>query len=102
MTGDPIPMNQLMTPPASVQPQPIRDREGTVMLLHEALARCRQQEAEQAAREYALARSVSAGRRWARLARFASRRAEQARAAAAGIHVQRGSRAAVDGLRSAV
>ena len=54
MTGDPIPMNQLMTPPASVQPQPpTRDREGTVMLLHEALARCRQQEAEQAAREYA-------------------------------------------------
>jgi hypothetical protein len=103
MTGDPIPMNQLMTPPASVQPQPpTRDREGTVMLLHEALARCRQQEAEQAAREYALARSVSAGRRWARLARFASRRAEQARAATAGIHVQRGSRAAVDGLRSAV
>jgi hypothetical protein len=58
-----------------------RDREGPAMLLlDEALARSRQQEAEKAAREYALARQLTAGRRWARLAAFAARRAERARA----------------------
>jgi hypothetical protein len=51
------------------------------MLLYEALARSRQREAEEAARRYRLARSVVAGRRWARLAAFASRRAARARAA---------------------
>jgi hypothetical protein len=57
------------------------DREGTAMLLlDEALARSRQREAEQAAREHALARQIVAGRRWARLAAFAARRAERARA----------------------
>jgi hypothetical protein len=89
-------MTYLMTAPpmpAPVSAQPV-DREGTTMLLHEALARSRQKEAEQAAREYALARSVTAGRRWAVLARFASRRAEHARAVSA--------RSAVQGLRSAV
>jgi hypothetical protein len=56
------------------------DREGTAMLLlDEALARSRQREAEQAAREHALARQIVAGRRWARLAAFAARRAERAR-----------------------
>lgn len=70
--------------PSTAAPNPVvRDREGTLMLLHEALARSRQQEAEQAARDHALVRSVTAGRRWERLARFASRRAEQARAATA-------------------
>lgn len=53
------------------------------MLLHEALARTRQQEAEQAARDYRLARSVTAGRGWAVLARFATRRAARARAGTA-------------------
>jgi hypothetical protein len=63
-------------------PSAIRDREGPgMLLLNEALARSRQQEAEQAAREYALARSLVAGRRWARLAAFAARRAEKARLA---------------------
>jgi hypothetical protein len=57
------------------------DREGTAMLLiDEALARSRQREAEQAAREHALARRIVAGRGWARLAAFAARRAERARA----------------------
>ncbi|MHA6796481.1 hypothetical protein ACVGVM_23665 [Pseudonocardia bannensis] len=56
-----------------------RDREGTAMLLHEALARSRQQEAEAAARRHRLARQLSAGRRWALLARYAERRAERAR-----------------------
>jgi hypothetical protein len=51
-------------------------------LLNEALARSRQREAEQAAREHALARRFVAGRRWSMLARFAARRAERARAAA--------------------
>jgi hypothetical protein len=60
----------------------VRDREGTRMLLHEALARSRQQEAIEAARQHALARRFVAGRRWARLARFATRRAARARAAA--------------------
>lgn len=68
--------------PADPNPA-VRDREGTLMLLHEALARSRQHEAEQAARDHALARSVTAGRLWARLARFASRRAERARAGTA-------------------
>ena len=48
-----------------------RDRpstEGTAMLLHEALARSRMREAEQAAREYALVRALTAGRRWRMLA----------------------------------
>ncbi|MBA2322733.1 MAG: hypothetical protein H0V92_01495 [Pseudonocardiales bacterium] len=74
-------MTDLMPAPApvSAHTQPV-DREGTTMLLHEALARSRQQEAEQAAREFALARSITAGRRWAVLARFAARRAERARA----------------------
>jgi len=53
-----------------------------MLLMNEALARSRQREAEQAAREYALARSLVAGRRWSRLAAFAARRAERARLAA--------------------
>ncbi|OLT08970.1 hypothetical protein BJF78_06320 [Pseudonocardia sp. CNS-139] len=62
--------------------QAVRDREGTMMLLHEALARSRQQEAIESARQHALARQFVAGRRWALLARFAARRAARARAAA--------------------
>jgi hypothetical protein len=63
-------------------PSAIRDREGPgMLLLDEALARSRQQEAEQAAREYALARSLVAGRRWSWLAAYAARRAEKARLA---------------------
>lgn len=53
-----------------------------MLLINEALARSRQREAEQAAREHALARSLVAGRRWSRLAAFAARRAERARLAA--------------------
>ncbi len=60
----------------------VRDGEGTKMLLHEALARSRQQEAMEAARQHALARQFVAGRRWALLAGFAARRAARARAAA--------------------
>jgi hypothetical protein len=57
--------------------------EGTAMLLHEALARSRMREAEQAAREYALVRALTAGRRWRMLARYANRRAAAKAAAAA-------------------
>ena len=57
--------------------------EGTAMLLHEALARSRMREAEQAAREYALVRALTAGRRWRMLARYANRRAVAKAAAAA-------------------
>jgi hypothetical protein len=50
--------------------------------MNEALARSRQQEAEQAARDHALGRRFVAGRQWSRLAAFAARRAERARTAA--------------------
>ncbi len=77
-------MSSPTTPTAPTTPVRI-DREGTAMLLlHEALARSRQREAEQAAREHALAREILAGRRWARLAAFAARRAERARAGVSG------------------
>lgn len=92
-----------------IQPRPVIsdrpygwDREGTAMLLHEALARIRQQEAQQAAREYALGRSVTAGRRWAVLARFAARRAARARAGAGAAPLDRGSYAVASALRGAV
>jgi hypothetical protein len=70
--------NSLLAAPRPV----VRDREGTAMLLHEALARSRQQEAIRAAERHALARSVAAGRTWSTLSRFAARRAARARAAA--------------------
>jgi hypothetical protein len=48
------------------------------MLVHEALARMRMREAEQAAHEYRQARRVASARRWHRLAKWAARRAERA------------------------
>jgi hypothetical protein len=76
-------MTQFMTPQTAALTRPVvRDREGTAMLLHEALARCRHQEALEAARHHALVRQFTAGRRWALLAGYATRRAERARAAA--------------------
>lgn len=48
-----------------------------MLLIHEALARSRQQEAEEAARRHRLARRLTAGRRWARLARYATQRAQR-------------------------
>ena len=62
----------LVTPQPPTRPV---QNEGTAMLLHEALARSRMREAEQAAREYALVRALTAGRRWQMLARYAQRRA---------------------------
>ncbi|SHK90216.1 hypothetical protein SAMN05443637_11435 [Pseudonocardia thermophila] len=56
------------------------------MLIHEALSRTRMHEAQRAAAEWALARELTAGRRWEWLARFAARRAEHARAATAARH----------------
>lgn len=71
------------------------DHEGTVMLLiHEALARSRMREAEQAAREYALVRALSEGRRWRRLARYAERRAAAADERVAPAHARRVLRSA--------
>jgi len=76
-------MTDFMTPQTATLTRPVeRDREGTAMLLHEALARSRHQEALEAARHHALVRQFTAGRRWASLAGFAARRAERARAAA--------------------
>ena len=70
----------LVTPLPPTRPV---ENEGTAMLLHEALARSRMREAEQAAREYALVRALTAGRRWRMLARYANRRAVAKAAAAA-------------------
>jgi hypothetical protein len=70
----------LVTPLPPTRPV---QNEGTAMLLHEALARSRMREAEQAAREYALVRALTAGRRWRMLARYAQRRAAVKTAAAA-------------------
>jgi hypothetical protein len=76
-------MTQFTTPQTAALTRPdVRDREGTAMLLHEALARSRHQEAVAAARHHALIRQFTAGRGWALLARYAARRAERARAAA--------------------
>jgi putative heme iron utilization protein len=61
-------------------PTTLDDQGTTMLLLNEALARSRQREAEQRAREHRLARRLSAGRGWARLARYCARRAERARA----------------------
>ena len=56
-------MTQLMTAPTPHATRPVaRDREGTPMLLHEALARSRQREAEEAARRYRLVRRATAQR----------------------------------------
>ena len=70
----------LVTPQPPTRPA---QTEGTAMLLHEALARSRMREAEQAARDYALVRALTAGRRWRMLARYANRRAAAKAAAAA-------------------
>jgi hypothetical protein len=59
----------------------MQHREGIEMLLHEALARARHQDALAAARQHALVRQATAGRRWASLADYAARRAARARAA---------------------
>jgi hypothetical protein len=90
-----------LTSPALPRPV-VLHREGTEMLLHEALARSRQRDAEQAAREYVLARRFTAGRRWASLAGFAARRAEHARTGAGAAPLHRGSGTAMSGLRGAL
>lgn len=70
--------------PATAPQAPTDHRtEGAPMLIHEALARSRQREAEREARLYRRARTLTAGRRWARLAAWAQRRAEAERVRAA-------------------
>ena len=64
-------MTDLMIATPLPPTRPVQNEE-TAMLLHEALARSRMREAEQAAREYALVRAVTAGRRWRMLARYAA------------------------------
>jgi hypothetical protein len=96
-------MTDFNPPTAPTQPRPmVLHREGTQMLLHEALARSRQREAEEAARDYALARRLTAGRRWATLAGFAARRAARARAGAGTAPLHGRSRSVVNGLHGAV
>ncbi len=80
-------MNQLTTAPIpATAPRATTDRrtEGAPMLIHEALARSRQREAEREARRYRRARRLTAGRGWARLARWAQRR-EQAERERVGV-----------------
>ena len=82
-------MNELMTaPPVPMTARPavrgthaihLVNQENAMTLIHEALARSHQQEAQRVADEYRLARRVTAGRRWSRLASWASARAERAR-----------------------
>lgn len=76
-------MSDLMTATAMTSEPTVRSTrsprtEATFMLLHEALARSRMREAEQAAREHALVRALTVGRRWRMLARYAERRATAA------------------------
>lgn len=52
-----------------------------IMLLQEALARSRMREAQQAALEHRMARQLTAGRYWQRLAEWSTRRAQRARSA---------------------
>lgn len=58
------------------------NQENAMTLIHEAMARSDQQQAQREAAEYRLARRFTAGRRWSRLASWASARAERARARA--------------------
>jgi hypothetical protein len=96
-------MTDFTRPTAVALPRPVvLHREGTEMLLHEALARSRQREAEEAARQFALARRCTAGRGWATLAGFAARRAARARADAGAAPLHSGSRSAGSGLRGAI
>lgn len=67
-------MRRVGNPP--VPPVNLRCRE---MLLYEALARIRMREPREAARRDWMARQLVVARRWARLARFADRRAERTR-----------------------
>lgn len=99
-------MTDLTTDPLvqlSDDPRPaVRGREVMPMLLHEALARSRQREAEEAARRYRLARSFRAGRRWAQLAGFAARRAARLRAAAGSVPSQARAARVTDGSAGAL
>lgn len=73
-----------MDPPASYDTRPVvRDREGMPMLLHEALARSRQREAEEAARRYRLVRAAVAARPRRSVLGALFRRTARTRAAAA-------------------
>jgi hypothetical protein len=76
-------MNPQTSEMVQARPAAFPGLEGNVMLLHEALARSRMQEAQRAAQDWALVREATAGRRWERLARFAERRAAAARALSA-------------------
>ncbi|MBN9790944.1 MULTISPECIES: hypothetical protein [unclassified Pseudonocardia] len=78
-------MNDLKPAPA-VRPISRTDRsshlvnqENVMTLIQEALARSHQQEAQRAAAEHRLARRLTAGRGWSRIAAWAASRAERAR-----------------------
>lgn len=78
-------MNDLKPAPA-VRPMSHTDRsshlvnqENVMTLIQEALARSHQQEAQRVAAEHRLARRITAGRGWSRIAAWAASRAERAR-----------------------
>jgi hypothetical protein len=77
MTNRQLTARQLTAP----APTSRDDSWDTTLLMHEALARSHRHEAEEAARRHALVRRATAGRGWDRLARWAARHAERARAA---------------------
>jgi hypothetical protein len=81
-------MNDLSTVPSAPIQHPtvhrdvtthLVNQENAMTLIQEALARSHQQEAQRVAEQHRLARRVTAGRGWARLASWAAARAERAR-----------------------
>ena len=80
-------MKHLTTAPVAPTARPMTggdathlvNQENAMTLIQEALARSHQQESQRAAAEYRLARRLTAGRRWSRLALWAAARAERAR-----------------------
>ncbi|MFP5023222.1 hypothetical protein [Pseudonocardia phyllosphaerae] len=87
-------MNDSIFVTAMPSPRPLRPtggehtathptQENAMSLIQEALARSHQHEARQRAAEHRLARQLTAGRGWTRLASWAAARAERARTRAA-------------------
>jgi hypothetical protein len=80
-------------PAGAVTTRPAGHEQGVHrMLLQEELARARIREAAHQAARQRQARNLCAARRWARLARWATRRAEQARVRADAAHLAAGYR----------
>ncbi|MEQ3551462.1 hypothetical protein WIS52_13395 [Pseudonocardia nematodicida] len=81
MPAAPMPHHRPSTPhgPIRADSRITPNREHTMSLIEEVLARSHQVEAQRQAAEHRRARQLTAGRQWARLAAWAQRRAERAR-----------------------